>query len=159
MVTTTIRIWLRSNILEKTLAKSKDDASNGWRDAHHKRNLTEEEFCHGDAMAELLLLRESIKEVLRKHHTTFTVKALEVKGIEQKKRMHLEERQKAIAKEIEKLQAAGFIKEVKYLEWLADVVLVTKANRKFHMRVDFTDLNKAYPQRLFSIPQYRLTSG
>ena len=38
---------------------------------------------------------------------------------------------------------AGFIREVYYPEWLANIVLVKKANGKWRMCVDFIDLNKA----------------
>ena len=38
-----------------------------------------------------------------------------------------------------------------YLEWLANVVLVKKANGKWRMCVDFTDLNKACPKDSFPL--------
>ena len=42
--------------------------------------------------------------------------------------------------------AAKFIREVYYLDWLANVVMAKKANGKWRMCVDFTDLNKACPK-------------
>ena len=48
---------------------------------------------------------------------------------------------------------AGFIREVYYLNWLANRVLVKKANGKWRMCVDFTDLNKAYPKDSFPLPR------
>ena len=33
-----------------------------------------------------------------------------------------------------------------YLDWLANVVMVKKANRKWRMCVDFTNLNRACPK-------------
>ena len=48
---------------------------------------------------------------------------------------------------------AGFIKEVYYLDWLANVVLVKKANGKWRMCVDFTDLNKVCPKDSFPLPK------
>ena len=48
---------------------------------------------------------------------------------------------------------AGFIWEVYYPECLANVVLVKKANRKWRMCVDFTDLNKACPKDSFPLPR------
>ena len=48
---------------------------------------------------------------------------------------------------------AGFIREVYYLNWLANSVLVKKANGKWRMCVDFTDLNKAYPKDSFPLPR------
>ena len=40
-----------------------------------------------------------------------------------------------------------------YLEWLANVDLVKKANGKWRMCVDFTDLNKACPNDSFPLPR------
>ena len=48
---------------------------------------------------------------------------------------------------------AGFIREVYYPEWLTNVVLVKKANGKWRMCVDFTDLNKACPKDSFPLPR------
>ena len=45
--------------------------------------------------------------------------------------------------EVTKLLVAGFIREVHYPKWLANVVLVKKINGKWRMCVDFTDLNRA----------------
>ena len=36
--------------------------------------------------------------------------------------------------------------------WLANVVMVKKANRKWTMCVDFTDLNKACPKDSYQLP-------
>jgi hypothetical protein len=64
---------------------------------------------------------------------------------------------------VKKLLKAGFIKEVDYTEWLANVVLAKKSNGKWKMYVDFTDLNKACPKDSFPLPQMDLledsTSG
>jgi hypothetical protein len=57
---------------------------------------------------------------------------------------------------VEKLLKAGFIREVDYPEWLANVVLVKKSNGKWRMCVDFTDLNKACPNDSFPLPQIDL---
>jgi hypothetical protein len=52
---------------------------------------------------------------------------------------------------VEKLLQAGSIREVHYLDWLANVVLVKKASGKWRMCVDFTDLNKACPKDSFPL--------
>jgi len=44
--------------------------------------------------------------------------------VKQKRRTFTPERNQAIAEEVSKLLAAGFIREVDYPEWLANVVLV-----------------------------------
>jgi hypothetical protein len=68
-----------------------------------------------------------------------------------------------VADEVAKLLATGFVREVDYPEWLANVVLVKKSNNKWRMCVDFTDLNKACPKYSFPLPRIDLlvdsTSG
>ena len=44
------------------------------------------------------------------------------------------------------------IREVKFPEWLANVVVVQKKNGKWRVCVDFTDLNKACPKDPFPLP-------
>ena len=48
----------------------------------------------------------------------------------QKKRVFAQERDRAIAEEVGKLQEAGFIREVHYPDWLANVVMVKKSKGK-----------------------------
>ena len=43
----------------------------------------------------------------------------------------------------------GFIREAKYTSWVANVVMVKKANEKWRICIDFTDLNKAGPKDSF----------
>ena len=47
----------------------------------------------------------------------------------------------------------GFIQEVYYPNWLANVILVKRANEKWRMCVNFMDLNKAYPKDSFPLPR------
>ena len=58
--------------------------------------------------------------------------------IHQKKRVFAPERDQAIAEEVHKLQEANFIREVYSPDWLANVVMVKKANGKWRICVDFT---------------------
>jgi hypothetical protein len=55
--------------------------------------------------------------------------------------------------EVKRLLSAGIIREVKYPEWLANTVIVKKANGKWRKCIDFTDLNKACPKDEFSLPR------
>jgi hypothetical protein len=55
--------------------------------------------------------------------------------------------------EVKRLLSAGVIREVKYLEWLANTVMVKKGNGKWRMCIDFTDLNKACPKDEFPLPR------
>ena len=48
---------------------------------------------------------------------------------------------------------AGFIREVFYLDWLENVVMVKKNNGKWRMCVDFTNLNKACLKDSFPLPK------
>ena len=74
------------------------------------------------------------------------------KPVKQKIRSFAPERQKAINEEVGKLLQAQAIREVEYSEWLANVVLVIKANDKWRLCIDFTDLNKACPKDSFPLP-------
>ena len=47
-----------------------------------------------------------------------------------KKRVFAPERDNAIKEKVQKLTLAKFIREVYYPDWLANVVMVKKANRK-----------------------------
>ena len=75
------------------------------------------------------------------------------KPVRQKKRVFAPERNDAIKDEVQKLMGARFIREVYYPDWLANVVMVKKANGKWRMCVDFTDLNKACPKDSYSLPR------
>ncbi|XP_074291948.1 uncharacterized protein LOC141618765 [Silene latifolia] len=57
-----------------------------------------------------------------------------------------------INQEVDNLLAAGKIREVKYPEWLSNVVLVPNKNGKWRVCVDFKDLNKACPKDPFPLP-------
>ena len=52
---------------------------------------------------------------------------------------------------MDNLLRAGFIREVKYLKWLANVVLVPKKGGKWRVYVDYTDLNEACPKDSFPL--------
>lgn len=45
----------------------------------------------------------------------------------------------------------GAIREVFFLEWLANTVVVKKKNRKWRFCIDFTDLNWACSKNPFSV--------
>jgi hypothetical protein len=59
-------------------------------------------------------------------------------------------------KVLERLLSAGVIREVKYPKWLANTVMVKKANGKWRMCIDFTDLNKACPKDEFPLSRIDL---
>ena len=78
------------------------------------------------------------------------------KLVKRKRRSFAPERQKAINEEVGKLLQAGAIREVEYPEWLANVVLVKKANGKWRLCIEFTDINKACPKDSFPLPRIDL---
>ena len=75
------------------------------------------------------------------------------KPIRQKKRVFAPKRDHAIKEEVQKLTTMQFIREVYYPDWLANVVMVKKANEKWRMCVDFTDLNKTCPKYSSPFPR------
>lgn len=54
----------------------------------------------------------------------------EARPVSQKKRKMGDEKRRAVESEVRKLKEAGFVKEVTYTTWLANVVMVKKANGK-----------------------------
>ena len=62
-------------------------------------------------------------------------------------------RHQVIQAELENLLKVRFIKEVKYPEWLANVVVVPKKGGKWRVCVDYTDLNDACPKDSFPLPR------
>nr|CAH67521.1 OSIGBa0131L05.2 [Oryza sativa] len=73
--------------------------------------------------------------------------------VRQKVRRQAPERQAFIREEVARLLEAGFIREVIHPEWLANPVVVPKANGRLRMCVDYTDLNKACPKDPYPLPR------
>jgi len=76
-----------------------------------------------------------------------------MKPRKQRQRKISEDRILAAKAEVQRLLDANVIREVKYSEWLSNVVLVPKKNRKMRMCIDFTDLNKACKKDPFLLPR------
>ena len=57
-----------------------------------------------------------------------------------------------IQTKVDNLLSAGFIREVKYPEWLINVVVVPKKGSKWRVCVDYMDLNEACPKDNFPLP-------
>jgi hypothetical protein len=92
------------------------------------------------------VLRELIKHSLK----------VNTNAIPKKHRLHrfAPDKREAIKKEIAKLLAAGFIKEVFHPKWLANPILVEKKNNnEWRMCVNYTDLNKHCPKDPFGLPR------
>lgn len=76
-----------------------------------------------------------------------------IRLVRQKRRAYDSERYEAMKTEVKKLHGIGFIREVDYLSWLANVVLVRKPKANWCMCVDYTNLNRACPRYNFLLPQ------
>jgi hypothetical protein len=75
------------------------------------------------------------------------------KPIKQKERRYTLERRETIRLEVNKLLEAGFIRPVDYPSWLANPVLVKKANKSCRMCIDYTSLNKACVGDEYPLPR------
>ena len=71
----------------------------------------------------------------------------------QKVRRFHPDRHQIIQAKVDNLLKAGFIKEVKYPKWLANVVVVPKKGGKWRVCVDYTDLNDTCPKDSFPLPR------
>ncbi|VFQ94247.1 unnamed protein product [Cuscuta campestris] len=71
--------------------------------------------------------------------------------VRQKKRYLASDRRDFVKKEVKDLLSVGHIREVKYPDWLANVVLAPKGDT-WRMCVDYTDLNKACPMDSYPLP-------
>jgi len=71
-----------------------------------------------------------------------------------------EERRKAVKEEVDKLLHANFIREVRFSTWLANIVMVKKANSKWRICTDYTDMNRACSKDTYHLPNInRLVDG
>ena len=70
-------------------------------------------------------------------------------AVRQKRRKFPPERDAIINDEVRSLLDAGFIHEVQYPKWLANIVVVKKKNGKWRVCIDFKDLNKSCPKDPF----------
>jgi hypothetical protein len=72
-----------------------------------------------------------------------------------KQRLHKmsDDKAEGAQKKLKRLLSANVIREVTYLEWLDNTVMVKKANGKWRMCIDFTDLNKACLKDEFPLPR------
>jgi hypothetical protein len=89
------------------------------------------------------------REVIE-HHLKIHPNARPVRQKPQKQSI---ERQNFIHEEVRKLLQAGFIEEVHHPVWLANPVVVPKANGKLRMCIDYTNLNKACPKDPYPLPR------
>jgi ribonuclease HI len=89
------------------------------------------------------------REVIE-HHLAVCPQAHPVK---QKTRKQAQVKQDFIVQEIVKLKKAKLIREVAHPTWIANPVVVPKANGSGRLCVDFTSLNKACPKDPYPLPR------
>ena len=76
------------------------------------------------------------------------------KPVKQSKRRILRPKRDAVEAEVDRLLAAGLIKEIKKSQWVANPVLVEKKNIDIlRMCVDFTALKNLCPKDHFPLPR------
>ena len=73
--------------------------------------------------------------------------------IRQKVRLLHLDRHQIIQAEVNNLLRVSFIREVKYPEWLANMVVVPNKGDKWRVCVDYTNLNEACPKDSFALPR------
>jgi hypothetical protein len=71
----------------------------------------------------------------------------------QKLRKMSDDKAEGARNKVKRLLSVGVIREVTYPQCLANTVMVKKANGKWRMCIDFTDLNKACPKDEFPLPR------
>ena len=75
------------------------------------------------------------------------------KPIKHKRHAFNVEQYMVINAEVDKLFKYGFIREIQYPEWIANVFLVKKANGSLRVCVDLIDLNWACSKDSFPLPK------
>jgi len=116
------------------------------------------------------LVREGIERVLAANADLFAWNPADMLGIDpkfmchklallpqarpvsQRKRKLGDERRTTVEIEVAQLARVAFIREVVYITWLENVVMVKKSNDKWRMCVDYTNLNKACPKDTYPLP-------
>ena len=78
--------------------------------------------------------------------------ASSARPVSQRVRCSHPDRHQIIQAEVNNLLKVGLIREVKFSEWLANVVVVLKKGGKWRVCVDYTDLNDACPKNNFHLP-------
>nr|CAE05102.2 OSJNBa0009K15.22 [Oryza sativa Japonica Group] len=97
---------------------------------------------------------DALVSFLRANADVFAWRPADMPGVPREKvRRQAPERQAFIREEVARLLEAGFIREVIHPEWLANPVVVPKANGKLRMCIDYTDLNKACPKDPYPLPR------
>jgi hypothetical protein len=90
-----------------------------------------------------------LREVIEHHLKIYP----DARSVQQRHQKQSIERQNFIHEEIKKLLDVGFIRAVHHPWWLANPVVIPKANRKLRMCIDYISLNNACPKDHFPLPR------
>ena len=115
-----------------------------------KERLRQVFLCNIDAFAWTHLDMTGISLAHASHKLNVILYA---RPIRQRVRRFHPDHHQIIQAEVDNLLKAGFIREIKYPEWLANVVVVPKKGGKWRVCVDYTDLNDACPKESFPLPR------
>ncbi|GAA0159801.1 hypothetical protein LIER_16500 [Lithospermum erythrorhizon] len=75
-----------------------------------------------------------------------------ISPIKQKKQIFKDKKNLAIMEELQTFLKANAIQELKFPNWIANVMLVKKPNKKWRMCTDFPSLIKACPKDFYPLP-------
>ncbi|KAK0586997.1 hypothetical protein LWI29_015920 [Acer saccharum] len=160
------------------IIEEKEDEERGWTGGYPAEQLEEIPIRKGDPTKVVKIggvldyeVRKNLVDLLEEYNDIFAWSHDEMPGIPfnlathrlavdaifkqvKQKRRHFNAEQNAVVQEeVDKLLKARFIRESRYLEWIANVVMVTKANGKWRMCVVYIDLNRACPKDSFPLPK------
>ena len=76
------------------------------------------------------------------------------KPVKQTLRRFSKPKRQSMGEVLAKLLEAGFIRDIKHLDWLANLVMVPKKDKSWRLCIDFKDINKACPKDPFP-PSHR----
>ncbi|CAN6554731.1 unnamed protein product [Malus baccata var. baccata] len=122
-----------------------------------------------DDRAKIICLLQEFKDCFSWHYTempgldaTLVEHRMPIKEgykpVKQAPRRMSKEIEEKVKKEIERLVKAGFIRPTKYVEWLANIVLVLKAITKVvRCCVDYRNINNATPKDEYPMPMADLS--
>ncbi|GJV29965.1 reverse transcriptase domain-containing protein [Tanacetum coccineum] len=79
-------------------------------------------------------------------------KIVHVEPVKQKKGSLALERNEAIHTQVEELTKTNILREVKYQTWVSNPVIAKKADGRWKLCIDFTDINKVCPKENHPLP-------
>ncbi|GKE01633.1 hypothetical protein Tco_1389616 [Tanacetum coccineum] len=113
-------------------------------------NLLSQTRKLGHSTMELREVNREPTEIFNIEHRVNESKYVEL--VKQKKRSLALERNKAIHTQVEELTKANISLEVKYQTWVSNPIIAKKADGRWKLCIDFTDINKTCPKENHPLP-------